>query len=166
MSSSRDRILFWCLLAAQAAGSQVIIWGGVPLYRRLQSGVNVGATPKEIILILAAIVIMQSAHWIALPLGQRLRFRRNVVLDHVLIWIGELSLFFAAAISTVILFERLNELNITLWRLFVLAATLFAVSSYKSQLMSLGDAMIKVETGAEDQTNPSSSETPDAPSKP
>lgn len=156
MKGPGARILFWCCLAAQAAGSQIIIWVGVPVYHRLHSGVNEGASPKEFALALAATVLMQSAHWIALPLRQRLRFRRNVVLGHVLVWIGELSLFFAAALATVILFDRFGELELVLWKPFALAAILFAVTSYKYQMMSLGTAMIEAEPDASEQTNPSS----------
>ena len=93
MNSSRDRILFWCLLAAQAAGSQIIIWTGVPIYQRLHVPGRGGATPKELAIALAAVALMQLSYWLALPLKQRLRFRRNVVLGHVLVCIGELSLF-------------------------------------------------------------------------
>ena len=34
MNSSRDKILFWCLIFAEAAGSQAILWNGIPIYRR------------------------------------------------------------------------------------------------------------------------------------
>ena len=37
MNSSRNKILFWCLIAVEAAGSQVILWNGLPIYRRLLS---------------------------------------------------------------------------------------------------------------------------------
>ena len=166
MNHSNAKILFWCCLAAQAAGSQIIIWVGVPIYHRLHSGVNEGASPKEFVLALAAVAVMQVAHWIALPLRQRLRFRRNVVLGHVLVWIGELSLFFIAALATVIVFDRFHELEFAWWKALILAAMLFAVTSYKYQLMSLGTAMIETKPDASDQNNPSSKETLDAPRQP
>lgn len=148
MNSSRDRILFWCLIAAQAAGSQVVIWSGVPIYKRLRSAAGEGIAPKEVVLVLAAVVLMQTSHWFALSLGRRLQFRRNIVLGHVLIWIGELSLFFIAAVATIILFDRFGEWEFVLWKALLLAATLFAVTSYKYQLMSLGTAMIETEPDA------------------
>jgi len=160
MNRSRDRILFWFLMAAQMAGSQVLIWVGIPVYQRLHSAGGGGVSPQEIAIGLAATVLMQVAHWLSLPLKRRLRFRRNVLLGHVLGMIGEFSLFFSAALATFTLFDRFGELNLGPLKLFTLAAMLFAVSSYKYQLMSLGEAMIEAEP---EQTNPSAKETPDAP---
>jgi hypothetical protein len=41
MNSSRDRLTFWCCIAAEAAGSQIILWKGIPVYWRLQFRRNV-----------------------------------------------------------------------------------------------------------------------------
>ena len=142
-ASSRDRLLFWCLLAVQAAGSQAIIWEGVPIYRRLQSPGGNGATIAEFAVVIAVIVVMQLAHWPALRLKQRLRFRRNPLLGHILVWIGEISLFFTAAISTLIVFDRLTEQGVNIWKALVLAALIFTVGSYKYQILSLGVEMIE-----------------------
>ena len=148
MSTSRDRILFWCLLAAQAAGSQTLIWIGLPIYHRLQSAEHRGASPQEFALALVAIAVMQVGHWWALRLKRRLRFRRNIVLGHVLIWLGELSLLFTVALASLILFDRFGELEFALWKPLILAAMLFAITCYKYQLKSLGEAMIHAEPEA------------------
>jgi hypothetical protein len=147
MNSYRDRVLFWLLIAVQAAGSQTLVWFGLPIYHRLQSAEHRGASPKEFALAIAAVLAMQLAHWPALALRRRLEFRRNVVLGHVLIWIGELSLFFIGALSTLILFDRFAELEFAFWKPFALAMMLFAITSYKYQLMSLGEVLIKAAPG-------------------
>ena len=72
---------------------------------------------------------MQVAHWLAFRLRPRLQFRRNVLLGHVLVFIGELSLFFVSALAVVILFDRVAELDFVLWKILLLVAILFAVSS-------------------------------------
>ena len=143
----REEIQFWCWLATQAACSQFLIWYGVPIYRRLHAADPQGATPTDLALVLVAVVVMQSAYWLAFRVQPRVRFGRNVVLGHGLIWIGELSLFFSAAVAVFILFDRGGELEFTFWKLFTLAAILFAVSCYKHQLMSLGDTLINAEAG-------------------
>ena len=130
------------MLAVQATGSQVIIWSGVPIYRRLSTVGGAGASLNEAVPVFAAVVIMQLAHWVSLPLMQSLRFRRNLLLGHVLTCIGELSIFFTAALASLILFSRVNGQDFFLWKLFILVAIVFAVSSYKYQIMSLGDRMI------------------------
>jgi hypothetical protein len=98
---------------------------------------------------------MQVAHWLALPLKRRLRFRRNVLLGHVLVMIGEFSLFFSAALVTFALFDRFGELKLGPLKLLILAVMLFAVSSYKYLLMSVGEAMNEAEPEAPEQTKPS-----------
>ena len=45
--------------------------------------------------------------------------RRNVVLGHVLVFIGELSMFFVSALAVVILFDRGTELGFVLWKVFL-----------------------------------------------
>lgn len=144
MNSARDRILFWCLIAGQAVGSQILIWGGLPVYQRLRSTAE-GATASEFAIAFAAVALMQACHWPALALTRRLEFGRNVVLGHVLVCIGELSLFFVAALTASIAFDHFKELKLTLWKLFMLGAMVFAISAYKYQLMSLGESMIEAE---------------------
>ena len=93
MNSSRDKVRFWCLIAAEAAGSQVILWNGLPIYRQLLSQEPEGAGSRAFVSATIVVIIMQAAHWAAFRLRPRLRFRRNVFLGHVLVFIGELSLF-------------------------------------------------------------------------
>ena len=75
----------------------------------------------------------------------RLQFRRNVLLGHVIVFIAELSLFFANALAVVILFDRMGELHLTVWKVIILMAILFAICCYKHQLTALGDLMIESE---------------------
>jgi hypothetical protein len=62
MNASRNKILFWCLLAAEAAGSQVILWNGIPIYRRLSAGTE-GAGSTNFVWAAIVIIVMQVAHW-------------------------------------------------------------------------------------------------------
>lgn len=142
MNASRDKMLFWCLIAVQAAGSQAILWNGIPIYRRLLSSGTEGAGPKDFVLAIIVVIVMQVAHWIAFRLRPQLRFRRNVVLGYVLVFIGELSLFFVSALAVIILFDRSAQLDFSLWKVLVLVAVLFAICTYKYQLSKLGDSVI------------------------
>ena len=163
MNQSSNNLLFWCLIAMQAAGSQVILWTGVPVYRRLLSPRTEGASPKEFAVVLAAVVVMQLAYWLDRRLQPRLRFRRNVPLGHVLLWIGEISFLFPNTFAAVIVFDRSEELEFVPWKLLMLAAILFATFCYKHQLATLGEAMIRAEADATERTVPFSKETVDAP---
>ena len=145
MNSTRDRVLFWCFLAAEAAGSQIILWKGIPIYRRLLSAGTQGGGTKDFVWAGVAVLLMQVGHWLAFRLKPRLQFRRNVLLGHILICIAELSLFFASALAVVILFDRMGELHFTLWKAIILLAILFAICCYKHQLTAVGDLMIESE---------------------
>ena len=142
MNSSRDKILFWCLIAAEAAGSQTILWNGIPIYRRLSAGTE-GAGSTDFVLATIVVIVMQLAHWVAFRLRPQLRFRRNVFLGYVLVFIGELSMFFINALAVVILIDRAAELHFVLWKVLILVALLFAIFSYKYQLSKLGDSIIE-----------------------
>jgi hypothetical protein len=150
MNASRNKILFWCLLATEAAGSQVILWNGIPIYRRLSAGTE-GAGTTNFLWAALVIIVMQVAHWVAFRLRPRLRFRRNVFLGYVLVFVGELSMFFINALAVVILIDRGAELDFVLWKVLILVALLFAVFTYKYQLSKLGDSIIEGQPGTADQ---------------
>ncbi len=143
MKPPGDNTLFWWLLGVQFAGMQMILWGGLPIYRRLLMPNGQGATVTEIAIAVAAVAVMQAAHWPAERLRRTLRFQRNAILGHILNWLGELSIFFTAALSAIIVFNHVGEGPSALWRLVGLAAVTFAVSAYKYQIMSVGGALIE-----------------------
>ena len=97
----------------------------------------------DFIVATGAVIVMQVAHWLAFRLRPRLRFRRNVVLGHVLVFVGELSLFFINALAVVILFDRSAELEFVLWKVVLLVAILFAICTYKYQLSGLGESILE-----------------------
>ena len=163
MNPSRDKTVFWCLLAVQAAGGNIILWKGIPVYRRLLTPGPQGADFGTFALALGAVFFMQVGYWLAFRIQQRLRFQKNVLLGHMLLCLGELSFFFANALAAVILFERLEEVVLVPWKLVVLAAILFAVFCYKHQLETLGERMIEGEPDSVDQANAPSKGTSDAP---
>jgi hypothetical protein len=148
MNELRDQVLFWCLLLVQTIGAQIFLWGELPAFQRIQA-VGMGdaalqsSAGRYLAIAVLAAIVMQLAHWPAARLKLRLRFRRNAVLGKILTWFGELSIFFAAALSSLILFNGLGHGQIDPWLALALAGMTFAVSSYKYQLMSVGAAMIE-----------------------
>jgi len=142
MDRVRNHVLFWCLVVVQTVGSYVLIWTWGPSYEHLISSGTFATSPRQFEISFIAIVVMQAAYWPAHGLKQHLHFRSQVVLGHVLLTVGEFSLFFAAAVTTVVLFDHFREEHRLPWRLGLLALNLFAVSCYKYQLMSVGEKLI------------------------
>ena len=148
MNFSRDKILFCCLIVVEAAGSQIIVWNGIPIYRRLLSAATEAADSTDFVLTTLVVIVMQVAHWVAFRLRPQLRFRRHVFLGYVLMFIGDLSLFFISALAVVILFNRGAELDFVLWKIFILVAILFAICCYKYQLTELGESLVEAQPDA------------------
>ena len=142
MHQTRDRYLFWVLVAVQAAGSQAIIWTGLPVYRRLLSHSTEGAGAWEFAVSLSAVVAMQVAYWINYRLQPRLSFGRHTLAGHLFGWLGEISYFFPHAMAAVIVFDRIHDLDVTVGKMLALAVILFAVYCYKFQLETLGEALL------------------------
>lgn len=142
---TENRTLFWCLVIAQTAGSQVIIWTAVPVYRQLLSHDVRGAGVVELGIVLAAVVVMQVAYWLNYRVQPRLEFRQSTLAGHLLQCLGEISYFFPHAFAAVVIFDRLGELEFRPGRILALAGMLFAMFCYKKQLDTLGEEICGAE---------------------
>jgi len=140
---STNKVLFWCAIAAQVAGAQIIIWDGRPLYQQLMTGATNVGSPKDYALDFMAIAVMQVGYWFAYRLQPRLRFRRNAVVGHLLCCIGEVSFLFIAALGTVVLLDHWREWQFVSWKAGMLVGMIFAFYCYERQLVGLGERMLK-----------------------
>jgi hypothetical protein len=143
MNGSSTKALFWSAIIAQVAGAQVFFWDALPDYRELTAGEVVAGTPRDFAVAVFGLVIMQSAYWYGRRLQPEVRFRRRVVLGHVLLCISEVSFFFVSALATVAMFDHWRRSQFVLWKLMLLAAAIFAFFCYKRQLASVGDALLE-----------------------
>lgn len=133
------------LVAVQMAASQVILWRGLPVYRRLMTNSLAAAGTTDLILTSSAAVLMLGAYWMAFRLQPRLTFQRRVILGHGLLFLGEFSFFFASALAAVVLFERSSQAEFVIWKVLVLAVILLASFCHKHQLETLGRQMVEPE---------------------
>ena len=145
MNGSETKARFWWAIIAQVAGAQVFFWDALPDYRELTAGAVVVGTPKDFVLAVFGLVVMQSAYWYARRLQPRIRFRHRVVLAHVLLCVSEVSFFFVSALATVALFDHWKRSQFVLWKLMLLASAIFAFFCYKRQLASVGDALLEAQ---------------------
>ena len=152
MDGSANRRLFWGAIIAQVTGAQVFFWDALPDYRELTAGGQVIGTPKDFVVAVIGLVLMQSAYWYARNLQPRMQFRHRVVLGHVLLCVSEVSFFFVSALATVAMFDHWRRSEFILWKLALLAAALFSFFCYKRQLASVGDALLEVQTAEAGRT--------------
>jgi hypothetical protein len=145
MNGSATKRLFWCAIIAQVAGAQVFFWDALPDYQELTAGEVVVGTPKDFAVAVFGLVIMQSAYWYSRRLQPQIRFRRRVVLGHVVLCVSEVSFFFVSALATVAMFDHWRRSQFVLWKLVLLASAIFAFFCYKRQLASVGDALLETQ---------------------
>jgi hypothetical protein len=131
--------LFWCAIIAQVVGAQVFFWDALPDYRELTAGGEVVGTPKDFVVAVFGLVLMQAAYWYARRLQPQVRFRHRVVLGHVLLCVSEVSFFFVSALATVAMFDHWRRSQFILWKVVLMASAIFAFFCYKRQLASVGD---------------------------
>ena len=145
MNGSASKRVFWCAIIAQVIGAQVFFWDALPDYRELTAGGEVVGTPKDFVVAVFGLVLMQAAYWYARRLQPQVRFRHRVVLGHVLLCVSEVSFFFVSALATVAMFDHWRRSQFVLWKLILLAGAIFAFFCYKRQLASVGDALLEAQ---------------------
>ncbi len=123
----------------------MFFWDALPDYQELTAGEVVVGTPKDFVVAVFGLVVMQSAYWYGRRLQPQIRFRRRVVLGHVLLCISEVSFFFVSALASVAMFDHWRRSQFVLWKLMLLASAIFAFFCYKRQLASVGDALLEAQ---------------------
>lgn len=135
--------LFWGAIIAQVVGAQVFFWDALPDYQELAAGADVIGTPRDFVVAVFGLGLMQASYWYARSLQPEVRFRRRVVLGHVLLCVSEVSFFFVSALATVAMFDHWKRSQFVLWKAMLLVSAIFAFFCYKRQLASVGDALLE-----------------------
>ena len=140
--------LYLTLLLVQTIGVVLIFWFAFPIYRRLLlvPGQQLPIVTEAPLGIVLAVALAQIAYWY--------RYRRvpvavhwhNVVLSHVVAFLGRLSFIFGGALFSLVFFRHLPVAHIVNgWvvggRVTGLIVMLFALYCYAQELDRLGTAL-------------------------
>lgn len=130
------------LLLLQTLGIAIILWEGIPIYRRIVAGAA-GQHVDSGALALAALAVglVQGAYWLRLALVPGLKLPRNIFLSHLAVFVGRISFIFGTALFSTVLYYRLPELQLSFLRLVILVAVLFSMFCYALELERLGTAL-------------------------
>jgi hypothetical protein len=149
MSNERPKAkLYLVLFAVQMLGAITFVWQELPEFR--QVAVDPGKqlpydVPSDLITV-GVLLVMQIAFWyrqrhVAIP------FRRpNMILNHVLLFLGRISFIFGSALFSVVVFRHLPELGretdmlLAAWRGLILVGCLFALFCSSLEVERLGQA--------------------------
>jgi hypothetical protein len=130
------------LLAVQTAGIAIVLWWGVPIYRLIIE--NPGPQHLDWVAFVwgsAAVALIQVGYWFRLNFVSALHFRPNVILSHLILFLGRLTFVFGATIFSTIVYLRLPQITPSLPRFALLFAVLFSLFCYTPELENLGQSM-------------------------
>ena len=117
----------------------MILWNGVPIHQRLLMGHTAQqADPRIFVLGAVAVILIQSAFWIRLRCLPPLQLKRQLVLGHVIQFLGRLSFVFIGGRFGVVFFVRFEALEFSVWKVLFLLALLFSLFCYTLDLDRLG----------------------------
>lgn len=133
---------FWVLLAVQAAGAAIIIYNGVPIYRRLLARVPERAADDRVVaLAVVASLLGLCAHWVRRRTCPLPEFRRRELPGHLILFCSRLAFVFATALFSTIFFARFGELDASVLRVLVLLVVLYSMFCFTTEVEGLGRAM-------------------------
>ena len=139
--------LNWLLFATESLGALIILWHGIPIYRRLLMGAtNKQAGANVFLWVSIAVAAIQVGYWIRLQCFPPPRFKRRLILGHATQFLGRLSFVFIGGLFGVVFFTRFQQLEFSVWKVSLLLAVLFSMFCYALELERLGKAFWEAQT--------------------
>jgi hypothetical protein len=148
LESRRRRGIYLLLLSVQIIGAGFFIWKELPDFRQLalNPGQQLPYIPYDNFATIGALLVMQVAYWYRLR-RVPIPFRgSNLILNHLLLFLGRLSFIFGGALFSVVFFRHLPELDqgidvlVISRRGLLLGGALFALFCFTLELERLGQA--------------------------
>jgi hypothetical protein len=132
------------LFALEVAGAIIILWHGVPIYRRLLEGAL--AQEADLAVIAWAIVgslLIQVPYWIStLKVFRLLAVPRHIFAGHVVIFLARLNFVFVGGLFSAVVIVRAADLEFVPWRAALLAGVLFSMFCFSIELERLGKLLL------------------------
>ena len=105
--------IYLLLLAIQIVGAIAFVWQQLPEFRQVLTnpGEQLAKDASSDLMTAGILFVMQVSFWVRLLLVP-IPFRRsNLLLNHVLLFLGRLSFIFGSALFSVVVFRHLPELD-------------------------------------------------------
>jgi hypothetical protein len=149
LASRPRRGIYLLLLSVQIVGAGFFIWKELPDFRQLalNPGQQLPYIPYDNLATIGVLFVMQVAYWYRL---QRIPIPfqgSNLILNHLLLFLGRLSFIFGGALFSVVFFRHLPELDqgadvlVMSGRGLLLGGALFALFCFTLELERLGQAL-------------------------
>jgi hypothetical protein len=139
MKRATRRLLYWSLFAVETAGMALILYDGIPIYRRLMSEPLENRPARHVLVpVLCVVAVMQIGYWFKGRFRPTFAPMSHPLLAHLLLFFARLSFIFAAGLFSLSLFRRLTDLSESLPGVVVLLLATFAQFCYARELERLG----------------------------
>ena len=133
---------YFAFVTVQTVGFGIVMVNGVPLYRQMASDFSKHQPQRGILWwALAAVVLIQTAYWLRVRLQPARPRGGNVVLAHLISFVGRLSFILGSSTFTVMFLVRFEELSLPPHRVLMLLALLFSLFCFSLELEQLGSAL-------------------------
>jgi hypothetical protein len=136
------------VLAIQISGAILFVWQQLPEFRQLvvNPGEQLPYDVVSVVMTVGVLAVMQISFWYRLLFIPTPFRRPNMILNHVLLFLGRLSFIFGGALFSVAVFRHLPELSreidilLTVRRGIILVGCLFALFCTSLEVERLGQA--------------------------
>jgi len=97
---------YWLLLAMESVGQLLMLFQGVPVYRRVIAGqvYDTQAPMSVAIWIGTGVCLIQAGYWVDHKLGSDLALGRKIVTGYVVLFLGRLNFIFISGLFSVVVF--------------------------------------------------------------
>jgi hypothetical protein len=132
------------LFALEVAGAIIILWHGVPIYRRLLEGAFVQGTDLAVIAwAIVGSLLIQIPYWIStLKVFRLLAVPRHIFAGHALMFLARLNFVFVGGLFSAVVIVRAADLEFVAWRAALLGAVLFSMFCFSIELERLGNRLL------------------------
>jgi hypothetical protein len=133
------RLRYWGFFASLAAGALLMLWNGVPMYRKFLSG-DPDPGHRSILWALAVLALVQPAFWTI----RRIRPPvpgDHLVAGHVVLFLGRMTFVFVSGVFSAVFYSRMGTMQVTPGRTGLLVAVLFSMFCVTQEVDRLGQTL-------------------------
>lgn len=131
---------YWACFSSLTAGALVLLWNGVPMYRKFLSG-DPDPGHRVVLWALGVLLLIQPAFWMVRSIRPAVS-SRWVVAGHVVLFFGRMTFVFVSGVFSAVFYSRMGTMEVTPWRTGLLVAVLFSMFCVTLEVERLGQAMV------------------------
>jgi hypothetical protein len=135
-------LLLWFAFASQTIGGSIILWRGVPLYRKFIAGESADPPQWQLYAWAAvAFTLVHPAYWWMLGSTPPALSKPHPLLGHIVQFLGRAAFIFVAGMFGTIFYVRFGDLGLAWWRYAFVLTMLFTMFCVSRTMERVGAAL-------------------------